>query len=324
MEASGRGEDVDRYLAWAASEQLTVVRVLAMAKHLFELTPEVGDAHLDALLDKAGRAGLFVEIVALADTASYAIDPAEQVARIGAIAARHPNVFLEIANEPYHDTQQPRVRDDAYLATLLARVPEPVLAALGEAGYPRVYSTGDYATAHMTRSSGAGGWGHVRDLIEARRMLRETARPLVSDEPMGAGPSFEPGRRDNSAERFRAAALFTRMLGVGATFHYEGGLQARIPTGAELECFKAWQQAWTLLPADFTGSTLEETGPGRIVTALGAKAAGSYVASQENRAWLLAFGVEGPAAPVWAAGWTPGPCTIWERSLLCAASRTPQ
>ena len=30
------------YLAWAAKEELTVLRVLVMAKHLFELSPERG------------------------------------------------------------------------------------------------------------------------------------------------------------------------------------------------------------------------------------------------------------------------------------------
>jgi hypothetical protein len=35
---------------------------------------------------------------------------------------------------------------------------------------------------------------------------------------------------------------------MGATFHYEGGLQARIPAGVELTCFNAWSEAWTILP----------------------------------------------------------------------------
>lgn len=324
MEASGRGDEVDRYLSWAASQHLNVVRVLAMAKHLFELPPDRGLAHLDALLDKAEKARVFVEIVALADTASYSIDPAEHVARVGAIAARHPNVFLEIANEPYHGTQQAPLHDDAYLETLLARVPDQVLTALGEAGYPRVYARGDYATAHMSRSSGAAGWGHVRDLIEGRRMLREAGRPLINDEPIGAGPRFDPGRRDDSPERFRAAALLTRMLGLGATFHYEGGLQARIPSGRELESFQAWQEAWTLLPPDLSGAKVEEIGFGRLVTAIGTQAVGAYTAVKEGNAWLLVFGVDGDTESRWAPGWTRGPCVIWERSRLCAAARTRQ
>jgi hypothetical protein len=34
----------------------------------------------------------------------------------------------------------------------------------------------------------------------------------------------------------------TRLAGLGATFHYEGGLQARIPSGRELQCFQAWSR----------------------------------------------------------------------------------
>ena len=36
-----------------------------------------------------------------------------------------------------------------------------------------------------------------------------------------------------------AAAALTGLAGLGATFHYESGLQAGIPTGKELECFTA-------------------------------------------------------------------------------------
>ena len=102
MEAAGRARDVDAYLAWAAKEELTVLRALVMAKHLFELSPERGLAALDSFLTRAARHGLFVEVVALADTASYPIDLNAHVKRVGEIAVRHPNTVIEIANEPYH------------------------------------------------------------------------------------------------------------------------------------------------------------------------------------------------------------------------------
>ena len=62
----------------------------------------------------------------------------------------------------------------------------------------------------------------------------QVERPIVSDEPIGAGP-LRSGRRDDAPARFRAAML-TRLAGLGATFHYEGGLQAKVPQGRELEC----------------------------------------------------------------------------------------
>src|SRR5688572_28070347 len=39
---------------------------------------------------------------------------------------------------------------------------------------------------------------------------------------------------------FRAAAAAMRRHGIGATFHYEGGLQARLPTTVEMACLDAW------------------------------------------------------------------------------------
>jgi hypothetical protein len=248
MEAAGRRDEVDSYLSWAASEHLTVVRVLTMAKHLFELPPERGAPHLDALLDRAASHGLFVEVVALADTASYAIDPAVHVQRIARICAHHSNALLEIANEPYHPTQADRVHDQNYLRDLLRLVPAGVPAAAGAADFPTQYTEGTYVTAHFPRSIGAEGWGHVRDLKTGRDLLRASGKPVINDEPVGAGQRFEPGRRDDDPERFRAAALASRLTGLGSTFHYEGGLHARKPEGRELECFRAWQEAWSLIP----------------------------------------------------------------------------
>ena len=229
MEAAGRIADVDAYLAWASSRGLTVVRVLAMAKHLFELPPDRGVAHLDAFLTRAASHGLYVEVVALADTGAYPIDPAAHVDRVGRICAQHPNALLEIANEPYHQTQLPAVRDYAFLRSLLGRVPDPVVTALGAPEFPELLADGDYATIHSSRSSGARGWGHVRDLSTGRELLARAGKPVINDEPIGAGPRYQPGRRDDSPERFRAAALMSRMIGLGATFHYEGGLQAALP-----------------------------------------------------------------------------------------------
>ena len=58
--------------------------------------------------------------------------------------------------------------------------------------------------------------------------------------PLARRSAPVPGRRDNEPGRFAAAAALTRIAGLGATFHYEGGLQAHIPAGRELECFQAW------------------------------------------------------------------------------------
>lgn len=256
--AAGKEADAAAYLDWAKASGVTVVRVLAMAQHLFQLSPADGLRALPRLLTMAGERGIQVEVVALADTAEISLDLDAHVAAIGRIAAAHPNALVEIANEPFHPTQHGSLHDRATLAQLAARIPEEVVVAYGSDA-PEASGGGDYVTVHMPR--GDKPWDHVAALAQGRALVQQYGKPVVSDEPIGAAAAAQPGRRDDSAERFRAAALLTRMTGMHATFHYEGGLQAKIPAGPELEAFNAWKQAWTLLPPGI------EQGAFRIVRA---------------------------------------------------------
>lgn len=259
--AHGRENEAAAYLDWARDNGVTVLRVLAMAKHLFELTPEDGLSALPRLLTLAADRGLSVEVVALADTASYDVDLDAHVIAVGKIAAEHPNAFVEVANEPFHGTQDRALHERETLIRLAALIPADVVVALGsertlEETMAIERAAGDYVTVHTPR--GGGPWNHVRALAAGAALVEKVGRPVVSDEPVGAAPRAIRGRRDDSAERFRAAALLTRMTGMHATFHYEGGLQGRIPEGPELEAFSAWKEAWTLLPDDIeTGDFLQ-------------------------------------------------------------------
>src|SRR5688500_4497123 len=141
--ASGREAEAVAYLDWAAANDITVVRVLAMAQHLFKLTPADGLRVLPRLLELAARRGLHVEVVALADTAGLNLDLDAQVTAVGKIAAAHSNAFLEIANEPFHPTQDPKLHDRAALARLAALVPEEVVVAYGS-DTPDNSGGGDY------------------------------------------------------------------------------------------------------------------------------------------------------------------------------------
>src|SRR5207245_6918954 len=98
--ASGREKDADRYLAWCAARNLTIVRVLAMAKHAFPLPPAKGAAALPKLLALAGKRHIVVEAVALADTASYTFDVERHVGAIGAACGAAGSCVIRLANEP--------------------------------------------------------------------------------------------------------------------------------------------------------------------------------------------------------------------------------
>jgi hypothetical protein len=187
---------------------------------------------------------MVIEVVALADTREIPVDREEYLAALGRIIVERRHAVLEVANEPGHGTQAPDVHRSEVLAGLRARVPAAVPVALGSVEWGDGFADADYVTWHVPRLTSHEGWGHVLAIAEGDALARRWKKPLVSDEPIGAGSRFEPGRRDDVPARFRAAALLTRLVGLGATFHYEGGLQAAIPAGRELECFNV---AWVLV-----------------------------------------------------------------------------
>lgn len=233
--AHGHEKDAEAYLRWAASKTLNVVRVFAMADGIFQLSPEEGLKALPRLLAMAQRHDIYVEVVAFTGTSVITVDRAAFVKAIAAICARHPNALLEFANEPGHPTQAKEMHDPAHLHSLLPLVPKEVPVALGSVEYHDGFAAGTYVTWHSPRG---GGW--VRQVEEGAALLAKFKKPVINDEPIGAADVAVPGRRDNDPAHFRAAAAAMRRLGIGATFHYDGGIQTRLPTRNETACLDAW------------------------------------------------------------------------------------
>jgi hypothetical protein len=236
--AHGREPDAEAYLRWAAAQQITVVRVLAMARVLFRLSPSDAEKALPRLLERAARRGIVVEVVALADTASYDLDLATHVRAVGRICRAQGNCAIEIANEPYHPTQSAQVHDRAFLRQLRNEIPREIPVSLGTLDDEGELAAGDYITWHSPRE---GDW--PAGLREGADLLRRFGKPVVADEPMGAATRTIRGRRDNVPEHFARAAKICRELGLGATFHYESGLQAARPDATERRCLAAWLSA---------------------------------------------------------------------------------
>jgi hypothetical protein len=235
--AHGRGADADAYLAWAASKKLTLVRVLGMADVLFTLSPADGQHALPRLLEMAERRGLYVELVVLADTATITIDMPHHVKAIAEICGRYPNALLEIANEPVHSTQARALHDASYVKSLATLVPAGVPVSLGSVENGDGFGAGTYVTWHSPRT-GTGGW--PQQIASGAALVRRFKKPVVNDEPIGAGDTAVPGRRDNNPEHYQQAAAASRRAGIGATFHYEGGLQGKLPSRIEMACLDAW------------------------------------------------------------------------------------
>lgn len=321
--ADGESAKAEAFLTWAAGQRLNVVRVLTMMGGQFDLLPDDGRRALPQLLKMAAAKGIHVEVVALAGTADIPVDLDAHVEAIGRILADHPNGLLEIANEPVHPSQSAEVQRPEVLQRLAQRVPRDIPVSLGSIERGDGFGAGSYITWHVPRESGRGGWGHVFALAEGDSLLRRWKKPVVSDEPIGAGPELQPGRRDNVPARFRAAALLTRMVGMGATFHYEGGLQARVPEGRELESLNAWNEAWTLLPETIErdGTFVANAGAGSVVAAYDReKIAGVFERKSDTSGWVLVIGDE--AVPLTLAdGWTIAETRRIEGGRLLAITR---
>jgi hypothetical protein len=310
MEANGREADADAYLRWARSQDLTVVRVLVMAKLIFDLPPDRGLEALPRLLRRAAAHGLYVEVVALADTKRYPVDPVQHVSRIGAICAEHDNALIEIANEPDHGSQMEKLSDVRFLSSLRAKVPPVVPVALGssirDGGLGGDGGNGDYLTVHLTRRAWGTPRGQLSDIPKAADLSRRTGKPVVSDEPIGAGEKLEPGRREADPGRFRAMALATRLAGLGATFHYEDGIQAKIPTGRQAEAFAAWREAWSILPAGIEHRATFHSGQSKRSPVERVGAGGhlpAFVAEVGDEAWAMLVSAGPDARVVWRTGW---------------------
>jgi len=323
--ARGKEDEAERFLSWAERQRLTVVRVLAMGGGFMNLSAEDGRKALPRLLELAAAHQLHVEIVALAGTRDAPVDLGSQLEAIGQISSEHGNALIEIANEPAHPSQMPDVHRPEVLVKLRSRVPRTIPVALGLVEGLDRPSAGDYVTWHSPRDSGNGGWAHVLALAEGPELLKHWNKPVISDEPIGAGQALEAGRRDDSPDRFRAAAVITRLAGLGATFHYEGGLQASIPTGRELECFNAWNEAWTLLPAEIERSGVFRRA-GDPDAALAEFRQGKALAVFERQrgttVWVAIINPSEGFSMRWAAGWTPGQARRLGGVWLVNARRT--
>jgi hypothetical protein len=233
--AHGREKEAEAYLAWAASKKLTVVRVFAMADGIFQLSPADGQHALPRLLEMAAKHSLYVEVVALTGTAVIKVDIPRFVKAIGEICARHPNAVLELANEPGHATQSADVHKAAYMRTVADLVPAQVPVSLGSMEWGDGFAAGRYVTWHAPRTA---NW--PAEIAKGADLVKRFGKPVVSDEPIGAADKPERGRRDNDPARFRAAGVEARRAGIGSTFHYDGGIQTRMPTAIEMACLDAW------------------------------------------------------------------------------------
>jgi hypothetical protein len=323
--ASGHESDARAFLAWARQTGFNVVRLLVMLpKGWFtdkDFTPEEGLAALPRTLALARDADMYVEVTVLANTASLPrkADLASYVERAGRICATAGNCALvELANEFYHSTQRADVHDPAVLARWAARVPPGIPTALGApaGGTGALVAAAPVVTIHLDR--GGDRWTRASRVRDLEGLSAETGSYVIDNEPLGAGETDVPGRRDSLPEVFFAQGALSRMFEVGSNFHFEDGRYARVPEPTQQKCAEAFITG-THIVNDSYMLTFQDVGspysPVRKVRlATGAPAPGSVSAayagltqvfprSAAPASVLLLLGVQGDPGIVWRPPW---------------------
>lgn len=308
--ARGREAEARAYLEWARSRGFNLVRVLGMARHLFPLTPEDGARALPRLLRMAAEADVYVELVVFADTRDYPrLSFPRHLQAIAAATRGAANLVVELANENDHPTQDPRLTDVALLRSLRARLPADLPVSLGSLHGPGDvtdrFPGGDYLTVHLYR--GGDAWEQLGRIPKMAGLAANAGRPVVNDEPIGAGERLDPGRRLVNPQVFFALALLGRMTGVGSTFHCEDCLQAKLPGPIQAACAAAFIEGSRVLPDAAPASLVAGSSRGGpLASETVAGAAGVHVASVSGGRWylVLALGLRPGASIPWRPRWS--------------------
>lgn len=320
--ADGKITEASRFLSSLGPNR--TVRILTMAEHLFHLDPDRGRAFLLATLDLLQDHGHYGSVVTFADTGSYSsMDFERHAMEVGALCDGHPAaIFNELGNELYalHPTQDDRLGDVTYLKHLRTHIPTTLPVSLGSThggnDESEIFEDGDLLTIHGDRQNGdqipggdSAGWRWVRHTNEQRAYGDRVRKYPVNDEP----------RRDDLApDKHLGMALLCRLMGIGDTFHFRGGLFCEPPTGAELLAFDARQRGWDLIPPEWVGEYRNAGQVGSPVKSFD-RAIRIYSSIRGGSGYSLVLGGEAGLRIDWNDSWptrtlvhSEGACQLWQ------------
>ncbi len=268
------GTDIEPILEdrWTAGANL--VRVLGMVDSFAHFYPQEHPDYYSRLRDFAdciGGYGMKLEFVPFADASiifPFEGDRAAHVNKIAAALSQHSAVFVEVANEPGHQDQVDSDEAQA-LGNLLRGHGFPVASgnytlADKQTSAPRC----DYVTIHVERDD---EWPRKdRSLAENRdgfswsdgSAFEGYHCPVVSDEPMGASDTNQPGKRSNVPEDFRYAGACTALMGAGGTFHSDAGILSQLWTPTQRSCAVAYFEGLTYVPVECQFAPYQRGGAG--------------------------------------------------------------
>ena len=313
------GEDISPQLDWLVDRGFNVLRVFGEVPSGFG-ADRVGitnyerpferpdfEAKLHAFFKVLEERGLRCEYTVLTYWDAMDVMRAH-VQRVFDIAASHWNVMVEVANEPEHN------RIDA-VAVMQGVDRRGVLSAYGldpaRAGRDARIPVLDYGTTHDLQRDLEHSPYNTKDAMDMQNAL---GVPFVNDEPIGAidpgNPWFKRngpemwgginggGARTVNRDLFISAAAIAYMYSAGYTFHFQRGLDGRVPTPSE-----AVQDGIAAVLRDVAKFLPNDTQLGTpIEPSVGADRA--YGVALGDRAWAV-------VVPKPAPTWVPAPVNGW-------------
>jgi hypothetical protein len=197
-------------------------------------TPQAALDALPRFLDAAAARGLRVEVTALTGTKGGGYNPRAHIQQVAAICLDHENAILEMANEPWHPSQDGLTPE--FLRACMSVVPDEIICALGAAEDDESdqYAGGNYVTAHLDRDRDE--WNMVRRVRELENLSSATGKPVFNNEPIKM-----PSQNSNPSIAFTMAVL-NRGFEVQGILHTDDGLQgtAPAPGSVAMACFEAY------------------------------------------------------------------------------------
>ena len=233
------GHDYRPALDELATLRFNLVRVFA--GRLTWCGQDIADVYdrLPAFCEDAHSRGLNVEASALTDSREGNHEAYDRRSHYAAVADRIDNYdILERANEPYHPTQYELTPE------FLNGLPMPgrgVIVANGAAEDDEsleYVGNGHYVTQHLDR--GRDVWNMVRRVRELMAVSEATGKPVLNNEPIGAGEHDESGRRCADPAIHYTMGALNRLFGVGGIFHSTNGLTADPLGPRQRECAEAF------------------------------------------------------------------------------------
>lgn len=247
--AGGGAAAIAPILAQRAGLGFTNLRVFSMLWNIVHFDPAAFPAYLSDLpifAAQCAAAGFQIELTILADcqlvpNMATTAQQGAHVTRVTGALSGSPNILLDLGNE---------WPGNGWTPGLLPRPLGPVCSAgsnNGGGAPPR--PAWDWCTYHTPRDT---EWPRkAKDLLELRDGFAgwtPLLRPVVADEPIGAAEVAIPGSRSDVPDDFFWFAATAMMMGAGATFHSDNGIQSVLFQPVQLACATAFMAGISTVP----------------------------------------------------------------------------